>query len=124
MSPTAELLPADFAALASFVDFWAANTAADRAHCRDISDEAGRAAFYNVAVALVPQALAYLDARPLNELDDSEQRLMKLVLSFAHVALAVELHREEELKHARNRPYMRITRAPADQKNGVVVSLR
>ncbi len=115
MSPAARSLPPDFAALAPFVEFWAADTAAGRAHCRDISDEAGRAAFYNAAVDLVPQALAYLDARPLDELDDSEKRLMKLVLSFAHVALAVELHREEEPKHARERPYMRITRAPADQ---------
>lgn len=115
MNPTARFLPPDFAALAPFVEFWAADTAAERAHCRDISDDAGRTAFYNAAVDLVPQALAYLDARPLNQLDGSEQRLMKLVLSFAHVALAVELHREEESKHARARPYMRITRAPADQ---------
>lgn len=115
MNPTDRLLPADFAALAPFVEFWAADTAAGRAHCRDISDAAGRTAFYNAAVDLVPQALAYLDARSLDELDDSEQRLMKLVLSFAHVALAVELHREEEPKHARERPYMRITQAPADQ---------
>jgi hypothetical protein len=115
MNPTARLLPADFAALEPFVEFWAADTAAGRAHCRDISDEAARSAFYNAAVSLVPQALAYLDARPLNELDDSEQRLMKLVLSFAHVSLAVELHREEEPKHARDRPYMRITKAPSDQ---------
>jgi hypothetical protein len=114
MNATERLLPADFAALAPFVEFWAADTAAARAHCRDTSDEAGRTAFYNAAVDLVPQALAWLDARPLNELDESEQRLMKLVLSFAHVALAVELHREEEPQHARNRPYMRITRAPAD----------
>jgi hypothetical protein len=118
MNATAESLPVGFTALAPFVEFWAADTAAGRAHCRDISDEAGRAAFYNVAVELVPQALAYLDTRQLHQFDDSEQRLMKLVLSFAHVALAVELHREEEYKHARVRPYMLITRAPADQPTG------
>lgn len=115
MSPAAGRLPAGFAALEPFVEFWAADTAAGRAHCRDISDEAGREAFYNAAFDLVPEALARLDARPLDQLDDSEQRLMNLVLSFAHVSLAVELHREEEPKHARTRPYLRITKAPADQ---------
>jgi hypothetical protein len=54
--------------------------------------------------------------KPLNQFDASEQRLMKLVLNFAHVAMAVELQREEEPKHAQYRPYMRITRAPADQQ--------
>lgn len=107
-------LPAGFEALQPFVEFWAADTAAARAHCRDISDEAGRAAFYDAALPLIPKALEYLDAKPLSQHDDSEQRLMKLVLGFGHVAMAVELQRDEEPKHARFRPYMRITRAPAD----------
>jgi hypothetical protein len=114
MSTQSSLLPAGFEALAPFVEFWAADTAAGRAHCRDISDEAGRVAFYNAANDLVPQALACLDEKPLDQFDESEQRLMKLVLSFAHVAMAVELQREEEPRHARYRPFMRITRAPAD----------
>jgi hypothetical protein len=115
MSTAETSLPLDFEALLPFVEFWAGNTAAERAHSRDSSDEASRLAFYNVIVELAPQALAYLDAKPLNQFDGSEQRLMKLLLSFAHVAMAVELHREEEPKHAKTRPYMRITQAPADQ---------
>jgi hypothetical protein len=118
MSAMGTSLPAGFETLAPFAEFWAVDTAAERAHCRDISDEAGRVTFYNAASDLVPNALAYLDAKPLSQLDESEQRLMKLVLSFAHVSLAVELQREEEPKHAKDRPYMRITRAPADQPVG------
>jgi hypothetical protein len=95
--------------------YWVADSAAERAHRRDISDEAGRAAFYQAASDLLPKALAYLDAKPLSQFDECEQRLMKLVLSFAHVSMAVELQREEEPKHAKNRPHLRITRAPADQ---------
>jgi len=110
------LLPAGFEALAPFLEFWAVDTAAGRARCRDVSDEPARVAFYNAARELVPAALTLLDAKPLSQLDEGEQRLMKLILSFAHVALAVELQREEEPKHARMRPYMRITRAPADQR--------
>ncbi len=115
MSATEASLPAGFEALAPFVEYWAVDTAAERAHCRDVSDEMSRVAFYNAANGLLAKALAYLDAKPFAQFDESEQRLMKLVLSFAHVSMAVELQREEEPKHAKNRPYLRITRAPADQ---------
>jgi hypothetical protein len=118
MNLPATSLPVGFEALVPFVEFWAADTAFERAHRRDISDEADRVAFYNAAIGLVPQALAYLDARPLVQFDENEQRLMRLVLSFAHVAMAVELQRDEEPRHTGNRSHMRITRAPADQTGG------
>lgn len=118
MGAIAALLPAEFETLAPFVEFWAVGTASERAHCRDVSDEASRVAFYNAAIDLVPPALAYLDAKPLAQFDEREQRLMRLLLSFGHVALAVELQREEEPKHAISRPYMRITKAPADRPAG------
>ena len=118
MSSQSSLLPAGFEALAPFVEFWAVDTAAERAHCRDVSGEANRLAFYNAANELVPKALDYLDQKPLSQFDESEQRLMKLVLSFAHASMSVELLREEEPRHASYRPFMRITRAPADQPAG------
>lgn len=107
-------LPTGFESLEPFVEFWAADNAGERAHCRDISSETERDEFYNALQPLVPKALDYLDSKPLSQHDESEQRLMRLILSFAHVAAAVELHREEEAKHAKFRPYMRITQAPAD----------
>jgi hypothetical protein len=118
MNSSAKCLPAGFQALEPFVEFWAVDTAAERANCRDVSDEANRAAFYRATIDLVPQALAHLDAKPLNEFDQSEQRLMKLVLSFGHVAMAVELQRDGEAQHTSNRRCMRITRAPADRHMG------
>jgi hypothetical protein len=108
-------LPKGFAALSPFADFWAANSAAERADRRQRSDEESRQAFYAAASPLVPVALDYLDGKPLSAWNDSEQRLMHLLLSFAHLAMAVELHKEEEPKHARDRHYLRITRAPADE---------
>jgi hypothetical protein len=107
-------LPAGFDALEPFVAFWAADTAAERARRRDVSDDVSRKEFYTVMLPLVPKALEYLDSKPLAQHDVAEQRLMKLILSFGHVAMAVELHQEEEEKHAKNRPFMRITRATAD----------
>jgi hypothetical protein len=108
------LLPVGFEALTPFVEFWAVDTAAERAHRRDSSGEERRLAFYNAATELVPGALDYLDQKPLGQLDENEQRLMKLMLSFAHVTLSIELLRDEEPKHAQYRPFMRITRATAD----------
>lgn len=109
------VLPVGFEALVPFVEFWVADTAAERAHRRDTTDDAGRKAFYDVAVGLVPKALDYLDQKTQSQFDDSDRRLMKLALSFAHVAGSVELLRDEEPKHASYRPFMRITRAPADK---------
>jgi len=114
MSAQSSLLPAGFEALDPFVDFWAADTAAGRAHCRQVSDEASRTRFYDAINGLVPKALDYLDARPLQAFDEREKRLMNLVLCYAHVAMAVELHREQEPMHAANRHYLQITRATAD----------
>lgn len=109
------VLPAGFETLIPFVKFWAVDSAAERAHCRDISDEADRTDFYTTTNAVIAEALSYLDTKPLDQFDESEQRLMKLVLSFAHVAMAVELQREKESEHAKNRRFMRITKAPADR---------
>ncbi len=108
------LLPPGFETLAPFVAFWAVDSAAERAHCRDISSEESRAKFYNAISELAPKALAYLDEKPLTQLDDSEKRLLKLLLSFGHASMAVELQRDAEPLHAKNRPYMRITKATAD----------
>lgn len=118
MTQDSTSLPDGFEGLIPFVTFWAVDTAFERARCRDSSDEAQRMEFYTAAVDLVPNALAYLDTKPLAHFDDRDQRLMKLLLSFAHVSLAVELQRDDEPKHAANRQHMPITRAPADESVG------
>lgn len=109
------LLPTGFESLEPFVTFWAADTSAGRARCRDVSTEQQRQAFYNAIVTLAPKALEQLDAKPLSEWDDGEQRLMQLVLSFGHVAMAVELQKEQEAEHSRWRHFMQITTTPADR---------
>ncbi len=42
-----------------------------------------------------------------------EHRLMKLFLSFAHIALAVEVQGDAEPKHAEGARFMTITQAPS-----------
>ena len=115
MSNEFTLLPDGFEALSPFVESWSADSAAGRADCRQSSAEDSRQAFYAAASPLLPDALDYLDRKPLRELNEAEQRLMNLALSFAHLAMAVELHREQEAKHARDRHHLRIPHAPADE---------
>ena len=81
---------------------------------RDESTAEERVAFFDAAKGLAGAALSHLDRKPLSQLDEQEQRLMDLMLSFAHIAQAVEVQGDTEERHAKFRPEMQITRAPAD----------
>lgn len=106
-------LPPGFEALEPFVGRFAVAGTANRAQLRSDSESEERTAFYEAAKDLVAPALDLLDKKPLDELDEAEQRLLDLCLSFAHIALAVEIQGPDEERHARMRQYMRITRSPA-----------
>jgi hypothetical protein len=112
----ANALPAGFEALAPFVEQWSIAGAANRGQRRFESEEVARVAFYNAAKDLAAPALALLDQKPLAEFDDKEERLMNLLLSLAHVSLAVEVQADAESKHADFSQFMKITRAPSDIK--------
>ncbi|UVO52644.1 hypothetical protein [Sphingomonas sp. SUN039] len=108
------LLPAGFEALKPFVERWAVEGSANRAALRGASSEDDRAAFFATGAPLAAAALDRLDARPLADHDAAEQRLMNLMLSLAHVSLAVDVQRDDEARHTPLRDAMVLTRAPAD----------
>lgn len=108
------LLPEGYEALEPFAADWALPTAADRAAKRGDSTPDERKAFYDATLPLAGATLTALDAKPLEELSEQEQRLLNLLLTFAHVSLAVEVQGEAEAQHAFWRSRMQITRAPAD----------
>lgn len=110
----ANTLPAGFETLEPFVERFAVSGTANRAARRSEAAAEERQAFFDAAKALVPAALDYLDTKSLDAFDESEQRLMDLALTFAHVALAVEVQGPDETRHAELRQHMRITRSPAD----------
>jgi hypothetical protein len=81
-------------------------------------------ALYGAVQPLLERALAYLDSKALQDHDEREQRLMRLILSFAHAALAVEVQGTDEQMHSKLREHMRITRAPADFRPGSITAER
>lgn len=109
------VLPDGFAALEPFVAGWAIAGTANRAARRSASSAEEREAFFTAASPLLDPALSYLDSRALGVLSPAERRLMNLMLSLAHVALAVEIQGPDETPSAASRDRMRITRSSADQ---------
>ena len=110
---TQRLLPADFASLEPYVTQWALPGSAARAALRGSSTADDRSAFYEAAQGHLVRALDYLDAKGLTGLDEADKRLLNLMLSLGHVALAVEQQKEAEPVHTGFRAHMRITRSPA-----------
>ena len=109
-----DTLPAGFETLEPFAARFAVAGTANRAELRSAAPSAEREAFYAAAKDLVAPALDLLDQKPLDRLDEREQRLLALVLAFGHIALAIEVQGPDEQRHAELRRYMRITRSPAD----------
>lgn len=107
-------LPAGFEALEPFADRFAISGTANRAQLRGDCTREEREAFYTAAKDLIDPALDMLDRKDLGNFDAAEQRLMNLTLSYAHIALAVEVQGPDEEKHAKLREHMKIVRSTSD----------
>lgn len=112
MSVGRALLPSGFDALEPFVATWDLATAEERAKRRLVTPESERLAFYQAGVKLLAPGLELLDRKPLAALDESETRLMQLLLSLAHVSLSIEVQGPDEPKHAEGARYLEIIRMP------------
>jgi hypothetical protein len=109
-----DFLPEGFEMLAPFAARFAIASTAGRAARRGDSTPDERQAFYDAAKDLVGPALDRLDKLPLGQLDQPHQRLLDMVLAYAHIALAIEIQGPDEARHASLRNYMKLTRSPAD----------
>ena len=107
-------LPAGFESLQPFTTQWGGASTTARMDARLQSTAEQRQAFYSSASEKAAAALEYLDAKAIESFNDSEQRLMNLMLSLAHVALAEEVQRDHEDKQAELRKHMHLTRSIAD----------
>ncbi|WP_340589096.1 hypothetical protein [Erythrobacter alti] len=111
---TEQDLPEGFAALEHFVSDWSLGTALERDAQRGAKSADQRQQFYDAFTPRLGEALARLDQTPLNQHDEAETKLMRMALSYAHVAQAIEVQGPDEDRHARSRKRLLITSAPAD----------
>lgn len=112
MSGSGRLLPQGFEQLEPFARKWAIGSVVRRAEMRGSADAKDRRAFHAAASPLLESALAWLDARPLDQFDAADNRLMHMMLSLAHVSIGEEVQRDDEERHAGLRKRMPITHAP------------
>jgi hypothetical protein len=111
---TAAILPGGFEDLAGFAQDWAIRGADARKRRRIASTEAERQAFYEAVLPRAQAALDYLDQFEVDALGPDQQRLMDLLLTFAHVSLAVEAQGPDEAYHALSHAEFTITRNTED----------
>jgi hypothetical protein len=78
-----------------------------------------RQAFYDAVNDLVAPALDLLDRKQFADFDTADQTLMNLMLTFAHIAIAVEIQGPDEAKHAVLRQHMKIVQSTADRVAGL-----
>ena len=97
----------------SLVPLWAIEGSAARAAKRDSSSANERQELFTALHPRLSEALEYLDQIGLPSFTNADQNLMNLLLSYAHVSLAVEVQGEDEAKLAIWRPKMQLTRTPA-----------
>lgn len=90
-------LPAGFESLEPFVADWALADAVARMARRQASSIAEIRAFYDAILPLGEQALDYLRPFPLGALPVEAERLLKLMLSLAEIAPAVEWYDSPEV---------------------------
>jgi len=107
-------LPPGFETLEPFVDRWSLPTADQRLKRRIATTEAERLTFHAAVCDLLDDGLDYLDKKLFTEYDDADQRLMQLLLSFAHISLAVEVQGDDEPEHAAAARFITISRAPSE----------
>jgi hypothetical protein len=84
-------LPSEFADLEPFAAKWCLATEPERWNERMASSMEEMQSFYDAILPRVPEALAYCDRFPLEDLPDDALHLLQLVHSFVIVSFAVEL---------------------------------
>ena len=85
-------LPKGFESLEPFVAYWVRDSNDERRAARSTAQMDDIRAFYDEVVARAPDAIAYLEKFPLDDMPAAETRLFKLLLAMNHAAIAVEMH--------------------------------
>ena len=95
--PKNRLLPKGFKSLEKWIDMWVLEDSQARTEQRHRADYADIQAFYDDMLAKAEKALAYLQKKQLGELDEAEERLLKLMLSLAEIGPSVEWYQQNSV---------------------------
>jgi hypothetical protein len=103
------MLPAEFADLEPYAPRWSLATERERWDQRLASTMDELQAFYDAAIPRIPDAMAYCDKFPLDDMPDDAVALLRLVYSFVIVSFPVELWRQPYPPDTRGTRFDRIS---------------
>lgn len=90
-------LPEAFAGLQPFVSLWALDTETARNIQRHAQPMDAIRAFADTMLAHMNDLIAFVNRKPMSEFDEVDETLLKLMLSLAEVAPAVEFYGQQEV---------------------------
>lgn len=95
--PVNVLLPEAFSALQGFVGTWALASETERNIQRHRQSMPAIIAFKDAMLEQIEELLVFVNRKPLAELDEVDSVLLKLLLSLAEIAPAVECYNQQEV---------------------------
>ena len=107
------ILPAGFEDLEPFVEHWTHDQFQSRWNARAEMAMPQIQAFYDAILPRAEEALALIQPLDLEQLTGPMARLYQLVLSLAHAAMAVEVHRAPRAKYSAYPHNIRVAKGPA-----------
>lgn len=105
-------LPSGFDELEQFVDYWVRDSNDARWQQRSKASMQDIRHFYDLMLIRAEDAIAHLDAFPLDDMPPDAERLFKLLLAIAHAAMAVEMHGQPRAHHAQLRNDLHVIQGP------------
>jgi hypothetical protein len=105
-------LPKGFEDLQPFVAYWVRDTSDERWQQRSKASMEDIKRFYEAMLARAEDAIAYLDAFPLDRMPEDAARLFKLLLAIGQAAIAVEMHHQPRAHHSKFPHGIHISQGP------------
>lgn len=103
------MLPKEFADLEPYAEKWCLATENERWNERMSTSMEELHEFYDAVLPRVPEALAFCDKFPLDEMPDDAVNLLRLVYSFVLVSFCVELWGQQWVPDTRGTDFVRLS---------------
>lgn len=103
------MLPNEFSDLEPYAVKWSLATERERWDTRMATPMDDLQAFYDAALARIPEAIKYCDQFPLDDMPESAVNLLRLVYSFVNISFPVELWSQHYPPDTRGTDFVRIS---------------